>query len=255
MKLKHPLPLLSGNILKIIAILTMTFDHYSAIFHPGVSWMRIPGRIAFPIFAFLVAEGFRHTKNRPRYLLVMGAFAAVSHMALLWVSGGAWTSILATFCASIGLCFLLEFAKKCALDPSCQWWLRLLAPLPFLLAVLVIYFDTKLLRIFDYGFYGVMLAPFACLFHTPRGVETPKWWQMVDILPVHLLTFAIPLFLMNAHFGGVQTWASLSLAVLLFYSGKRGKFRFKYLFYIYYPSHILLLHILARLLGVIEKLG
>ena len=254
MKLNYPAPLLSGNLLKIIAILTMTFDHYSAIFHPSVHWMRIPGRIAFPIFAFLVAEGFRHTKNRLRYLLVLGAVAAVSHMSLLWISRGAWTSILASFCASIGLCFLIEFAKKCALDTSCKLWMRILAPLPVILAVLVLYFDTKLLTIFDYGFWGVMLAPFATIFHSPRGVDVPKWWQALDILPVHLLTFAIPLVLMNNHFGGSQVWASLALIPLMLYSGKRGKFRFKYLFYIYYPSHIILLHLLAMLFGVIEKL-
>lgn len=254
MKLNYPAPLLSGNLLKIIAILTMTFDHYSAIFHPGVSWMRIPGRIAFPIFAFLVAEGFRHTKNRLRYLLVMGAFAAVSHMSLLWISRGSWTSILASFCASIGLCFLIEFAKRCAFDTSCKLWLRILAPLAFILAVLVLYFDNKLLRIFDYKFYGVMLAPCATIFHSPRGVDVPKWWQALDILPVHLLTFAVPLILMNRQFGGVQVWASLALVPLMLYSGKRGKFRFKYLFYIYYPSHIILLHLLAMLFGVIEKL-
>lgn len=254
MKLNYPLPFLSGNLLKIIAVLTMTFDHYSAIFHPGVSWMRIPGRIAFPIFAFLVAEGFRHTKNRLRYLLTMGAFASVSHMLLLWISRGSWTSILATFCASIGLCFLIEFVKKCAFDPSCKWWLRLLSPLSLVLAVLVLYYDKKLLNIFDYGFWGVMLAPFATVFHSPRGVECPKWWQALDILPVHLLTFAIPLVLMNNQYGGSQVWATLALVPLLLYSGKRGKLRLKYLVYIYYPSHILLLHLLAMLFGVIEKL-
>lgn len=255
MKLKYPLPILSGNFLKLLAVLTMTFDHYSAIFHPGVLWMRIPGRIAFPIFAFLVAEGFRHTKNRPRYFLTMCAFASVSHMALLWVSGGSWTSILATFCASIALCALVEYAKVCLFSPSCQWWKRILVPLALIVAILVLYFDTKLITIFDYGFYGVMLAPFATLFHTPRGVEMPKWWQVLDILPIHLSTFAIPLLLMNKTFGGVQEWAIFALLPLLLYSGERGRWKMKYLIYFYYPSHILLLHILARLVGVIDKLG
>jgi SAM-dependent methyltransferase len=104
------------------------------------------------------------------------------------------------------------------------------------------------------GGWGVMLAPFATVFHSPRGVECPKWWQALDILPVHLLTFAIPLVLMNNQYGGSQVWATLALVPLLLYSGKRGKLRLKYLVYIYYPSHILLLHLLAMLFGVIEKL-
>ena len=241
MSLKNPFPLLSGNLLKLIAIVTMTFDHYAAVFHPGVSWMRIPGRIAFPIFAFLVAEGFRYTKNRLRYLLVMGAFAAVSHMAVLWISRGSWTSILATFTASIGLLFLLEHAKRCALAQGVPLVVRLLAPLPLLLAITVLYFDRTLAPLFDYGFFGVLLPVFASLFHMPRDVDCPERLKCLDILPVHLLTFGLGLLLCNAQFRGTQEYAILALVPLLLYSGKRGRWRTKYLFYIYYPVHILLL--------------
>lgn len=254
MKLKHPLPLFSGNILKLIAILTMTFDHFSAIFYPGVSWMRIPGRIAFPIFAFLLAEGFRYTRNRLRYLLVMGAFASVSHMAVLWISDGSWTSILATFTASLALCWLLEFAKKCIFDPTSKLYLRILIPVAFVLAVLVLYYDTRLGELFDYGFWGVMLPVFASFFHPVRGMQCPSWWERIDILPVHLLAFGIALVALNSQFRGTtQPYAILALIPLLFYSGKRGQFSLKYSFYIYYPTHILILQGIKLLIDGISK--
>ena len=61
---------LSGNMLKIIAAVSMFIDHMGAVLFPGVMIFRILGRIAFPIFAFMIAEGCRYTKNRIKYFLL-----------------------------------------------------------------------------------------------------------------------------------------------------------------------------------------
>ena len=58
---------LSGNMLKVIAAITMTVDHIGVIFFPSSNILRIIGRIAFPIFAFMIAEGCKYTKNKFRY--------------------------------------------------------------------------------------------------------------------------------------------------------------------------------------------
>ena len=55
---------LSGNALKIIGAITMLIDHMGVVLFPGIAILRIIGRISFPIFAFMIAEGCRYTKNK-----------------------------------------------------------------------------------------------------------------------------------------------------------------------------------------------
>ena len=60
---------LSGNALKIIACVSMFIDHASLMLFPEIIWLRYIGRLAFPIFAFLISEGCRYTKNKLNYFL------------------------------------------------------------------------------------------------------------------------------------------------------------------------------------------
>jgi ATP-binding cassette subfamily B protein len=71
---------LDGTALKLIAMLSMVFDHVGDAFFPGVMWLRMVGRIAMPVFAFCIAEGYAHTRDRKKYLLRMGLFALVSEI-------------------------------------------------------------------------------------------------------------------------------------------------------------------------------
>ena len=70
-----PLP---GNALKIIAAIAMLADHVGLMFFPRVSLFRIVGRLALPIFAFMIAEGCRYTRNRLRYFLQIFLLAAAA---------------------------------------------------------------------------------------------------------------------------------------------------------------------------------
>lgn len=56
--------------LKILACISMVIDHLGAVVYPDALWMRYVGRLSFPIFAFLLAEGFYHTKNVKKYLYI-----------------------------------------------------------------------------------------------------------------------------------------------------------------------------------------
>ena len=89
--LPEPLPLLSGSALKIIAVVSMVIDHYAYYLMDGNTMayevMRCFGRIAFPVFAFLVAEGFAHTRNRMRYFLSLMLFAVVSEVPWYLLNG------------------------------------------------------------------------------------------------------------------------------------------------------------------------
>lgn len=82
---------LSGSALKIIAVLSMVADHgaYYLMEHGTLLYevMRCFGRIAFPVFAFLIAEGFRHTRNRMKYFLQLLGFAVVSEVPWYLLNG------------------------------------------------------------------------------------------------------------------------------------------------------------------------
>ena len=81
---------LNASHLKIIAMVCMLIDHAWAMLVSGNLWMTCVGRIAFPIFAFQIAEGYAHTKNFKRYLLRMFLFALVSEIPYNFLSGGWW---------------------------------------------------------------------------------------------------------------------------------------------------------------------
>ena len=73
---------LSGNGLKIIAAISMLLDHMGLMLFPRVTLFRILGRLALPIYGYMIAEGCRHTKSRKRYLLRLAAMAALCQRGL-----------------------------------------------------------------------------------------------------------------------------------------------------------------------------
>ena len=88
MKKKKPWQVLDGTALKLIAMASMVFDHVGDNFFPEQTWMRVIGRIALPIFAFCVAEGYCHTRSKGKYLRRMGVFALVSEIPFDLVTAG-----------------------------------------------------------------------------------------------------------------------------------------------------------------------
>ena len=72
--------ILDGTTLKIIAMISMAFDHVGDMFFPDVMWPRMIGRLAMPIFSFFIAEGFAHTRDKKKYLGRLGLFALISEI-------------------------------------------------------------------------------------------------------------------------------------------------------------------------------
>ena len=243
---KNPIGILNSHMLKIIAIIAMTFDHFAVIFYPYESWMRIPGRIAFPIFAFLIAEGFRHTRNRLRYFLLLGGLGTAFHLVYTFVMKDNMLNIFITLVIGVALCALLEFAKVKILTRDVALWKKLLSPVPLLGAVALLWFVDHKVTL-DYGFFGCMLPMLATFVHVPRGMDVP-WLARVDVLPVQLFFFLLALIPLNHMYNPVQHYAIFAIPFLLLYSGKRGKLKMKYFFYIYYPLHLVVLEGLYMLL-------
>jgi hypothetical protein len=88
---------LTNNQLKIIACISMLIDHLGVSIFPGVPVLRIIGRLAFPIFAYMIAEGCRYTKNRAKYLGIMAAMALAFQIVYFVFMNDLYQGILVTF--------------------------------------------------------------------------------------------------------------------------------------------------------------
>ncbi|MBQ9485859.1 MAG: hypothetical protein IJU83_03375 [Clostridia bacterium] len=223
---------LSGNLLKIIAIITMTADHVGAALFPQYKILRIIGRITMPIFAFLIAEGCYYTKNKLKYFGMIFLLGVICTLAYYIAEGRIYLTILTTFSFSILMIFALEhaFERKTAI----AWALALLA---FFAAAFFAYglpaLTGKRQWAYDYGFFCALL---------PVGV------YLVSDFRLKLLVCAAFLTVIAFEFGGVQWWAYLALGFLAFYDGTRGKYNIKYFFYLYYPLHLVAIYGISMLI-------
>lgn len=223
---------LNNNQLKLIALVTMTIDHVGMLLFPYSVILRVIGRLAFPIFAYMIAEGCTHTRSMGRYLGTMAAMAAIYQLVYFFVDGSLYQSILVTFSLSIGLIWLLQWAqtRKDATGRLC-----------LVLGLVAVSFVTRLLPKLlsgtdfdvDYGMWGVFLPVVIYL-------AKEKWQK--------LLWAACLLILLALESYYLQWYALAALPLLALYDGTRGRWKMKWLFYIYYPAHLVVLWGLQRLL-------
>ena len=223
-----------GSILKIIAALTMLIDHAGLILFPGQYWMRIVGRIAFPLFAYCIAEGYRYTRRRLRYFLQI-FLLGVGCQIVYYIAERDWyLGILLTFSLSIAL---MEPARRCkaafqAENKKSAW----LWGIAFFAAVLAVWGFTTVVTV-DYGFVGVLLPVLAYL---PEEVGLRKGLFIAGILAL-----AVDQYLPAGYVG--QFFGLLAVPFLCAYNGKPGRHRMKCFFYIFYPAHLALLYGIAAL--------
>ena len=226
---------LSANVLKIVALVAMTLDHVGVIFFADQIWWRIFGRLAFPLFAFFVAEGTKHTRNKLRYFLVIFALGVVCEIFARAFAHTTECNILLTFAVSIGIIYALDWLKKSVRHgkTSHAIWASVVLVLAIGFAFVVSHILPQHISWFggfDYGFFGIMVPVFVSVFDN-------KWLK--------LLCFATSLVLMvllRTPYWAVQWFCLVAVVLVLFYNGKRGKVNIKYLFYAYYPLHLAVLY-------------
>jgi len=258
---------LSGNAIKIIAICLMFFDHFNKTillwysnnvlsnmeemgkisieavvkFNEFIRFQLYPiGSIAFPLFCFLISEGFFYTKNRKRYFVLMGTFALLSEIPLdlAFFRSDAiventfpfyWGYQNVFFTLLLGLIALwcIEKFKPIAQQKNKKIKARFLQ----ITCVVGLAVTASLIHS-DYEAYGVFLivAFYLC--------RKNRLYQMLAFLLVYMVsTNAQPAF---PEF--------TAILILLLYNGQRGKLRLKYFFYIFYPAHLMLLYVTTLLL-------
>ena len=138
---------LTGNMLKLLAAFSMLLDHAGLLFFPTDMGFRIAGRLAFPIFAFMIAEGCKYTRNRWRYWGMIAALAAVCQIVYFVAAGDTYLSVLVTFSLAIPVIYVLQEWRKRKTWPWAVGFAALVAAVAWLNEVLTI----------DYGFWGCML--------------------------------------------------------------------------------------------------
>ena len=220
---------LTGNALKLLAALFMTIDHIGVVLFPRVLILRIIGRLALPIFAYMIAEGCKYTRNKKKYFGMIFILATLCQIVYFLVDGALYLSILYTFSLSILTVYAMQNMKNQGTTASC---------LLFLLTISAVWVLNQFFTI-DYGFWGCMLPVFAAVFHGTKK----------DRLPVSVGMLGIGLVLLSLDLGDtIQILSLAALPLLLCYNGRRGKWNLKYFFYIFYPVHLAVIQGIAWLM-------
>jgi hypothetical protein len=230
---------LSGNALKIIAIIAMTIDHVAWLLFPGFDMGLVPiimhviGRITAPVMMFFISEGYHFTRNRKKYLWRLLIFAAISHIPYTMFSDFNFipciptTSVIWPFAMGV-LALMIDNGD---ILPNTKRWQRMV----LISGCLVLALPS------DWS----MAAVLAILFMGRHKGDFKR--QMLDMVQVLAVYGVICGFLFSPVYGLVHIGVIIPILLLTFYNGTRGTVGgrvMKWLFYIYYPAHLLILGII-----------
>ncbi len=198
----------------------MLIDHTGAILFPGNWTFRYIGRLAFPIFCFLLVEGVCHTHNIRLYMLRLGAFALISEIPYDLAFHG---KILEFEGQNVFFTLFLGVLLLYVLEKSSEWPVKAVE-------VLLVMWVAVVMKT-DYSFKGILLIS---MFYFFRG-----------FLAYDLAGAAVWNFLWNNR---IQEYGVFAVIPIALYNGERGK-PMKYFFYAFYPMHLLVLFVMQRFLG------
>lgn len=234
-------------VLHLLAMGTMLCDHLWGTVIPGNDWLTCVGRLAFPIYAFLLVEGYFHTRNLKKYVLRLLIFALISEIPFDLAMGSTWfypihQNVLWSFLICLGLIHWNEKARA-----KGKLWRRILVGV----ATVAIGYIVGLVTMVDYYHAGILMV---LIFYFFRG---RKWWcflgQLLCLWYVNLeilggFGYELVLFGRNV-FLTRQGLALLALVPIWLYRGKQGYHSkpFQYLNYAFYPAHLLILALIKLL--------
>lgn len=238
---------MTGNQLKILALITMTIDHIGVVLLPQYLILRIIGRLTYPIFAYMIAEGCFYTHSKKRYLGGIFALGFVCQIGFFLAMGSLEQSILTSFVLAIITIYAVQLAddrRDLAGALAVVGALALDVFVAFVLPVLLAGTDFSV----DYGFWGIMLPVFCYMprIFFKKALDKKRLRTMLAFACLGIILVCVQ---MNDWLGGIQWFSLLAIVPLASYNGKRGTWYLKYLFYIYYPAHLVAIWGIAELLG------
>ncbi len=242
METKKFRPELTSFTLHILAMILMIVDHIWGVFASGGHlWMTCIGRLAYPIFAFMIVEGYFHTKSLKKYVLRLILFALISEIPFNLVMSSSWIAplhqnVLWTFLIGILLIFLNEKAKKTG---------KIRVRILVLVGTILLGCLLGIITFVDYNHGGVLII---LMFYVFRQ---RKWWALLgQIVCLYYISVEvisgqfIPIELFGKTFElVVQSFSLLALIPIWLYQGKQGPYNkaIRYLYYGFYPAHLLIL--------------
>ena len=236
-------PGISGYWLKLIAVISMLIDHTSAVILeqiPGLEapafFLRIIGRAAFPIYCFLLVEGFYHTRSRAKYAGRLFLFALISEVPFdLAFSRRMWdfssNNVFFTLLFGLLVIWGVEGIKQKFVE---EVYGNKAAVIRLILTIVTVAAGGFLALLFrtDYDLSGIVTI-FAIYMFYPKKVKG----------------MGIGVFVLTLLASIIEAAAFLDMIPVYFYNGTRGK-QMKYFFYIFYPAHLFLLAMIARAMGL-----
>ena len=229
------LNIFSASALKLLACGFMLIDHVGMRLFPKLLLLRIIGRLAFPIFAFFIAEGCRYTRNKTRHFFSVFLLGLLCEAVYIIYMGGWYGNILLTFSVSILLIYLLQYCRQSKAP--------YIAYTVFALILLALAYVTRYVN-FDYYFTGI-IAPLFAAWPGDRSGDNPDTYPrpLSRKTQLILFSFGIMLTALQSPMAWVQLFALLSIPLLAMYNGKGGRHKLKHFFYIFYPTHLLLIEL------------
>ena len=232
--------------LHIMAMLFMLCDHLWGTIVPGNDWLTCIGRLAFPIYAFMIVEGYFHTKSLKKYVCRLLIFAVISEIPFNLAMGSSLfypihQNVLWSFLISVGLIAWNEKVKEK------QIWVRILVGA----AAVIIGYIGGIITFVDFYNAGILTV---LVFYFFRG---KKWWhyigQAICLYYINFemlggLSYEIDIF-GQTYFIARQGLALIALIPIWLCKGKQGYHSkaFQYFNYAFYPLHLLILGLLKFL--------
>lgn len=232
--------------LHIMAMIFMLCDHLWGTIIPGNDWLTCIGRLTFPIYAFLIVEGYFHTKSLKKYVCRLLVFAVLSEIPFNLAMGSSLffpihQNVLWSFLISIGLIHWNEKVKEKKV------WKRILV----IIASVCIASIGGIITFVDYYNAGILMV---LVFYFFRD---KKWWcylaQLVCMWYINFemlggLSYEVNVF-GQTHFIARQGFALLALIPIWLYRGKQGYHSkaLQYTYYAFYPVHLLILGLIKFL--------
>ncbi|MDO4451737.1 MAG: TraX family protein [Lachnospiraceae bacterium] len=205
--------------LKLIAVITMIIDHVGLFFFPEHILFRIIGRISFPIFAFLIVEGFYHTRDIWKYMIRLGVFAVLSEIPFDLLTTGKVLDLRhqnVFFTLLIGVILMYVYEKQYSTFSKVS-------------TVFLIMLAGDVFRT-DYGSWGVLMI--FCFFIFRERMAA----KLISVAVINIVVF-----------GYIQAFAVMALLPIYFYNGEKGR-SYKYFFYLVYPVHLWIIWIIKTII-------
>lgn len=210
-----------NEVLKLIAIIAMLIDHVGIIFFPESSFMRILGRIAFPIFAYHIAKGYGYTSSKLNYISRLLTFAAISQIPYMLLLQTYNLNILFTLLLSLLLISCIHYKK---------WHMIIL------IGFIIIMPKYLQLPSFEYTWYG-LITPVIFYFFADSKKKI--------VIYQSVLTIA---FVISESVALIQLFAIIGIFLCLYFPVNQFKIYLnKFFFYWFYPAHLTILFIFSKL--------